>query len=190
LLTHANFANQGAGIRYGSSPTLHRGRPGIRRGYWVHWRRQAWARLQSLGRLSNSNRPRRPRCWRLRRPETPHEEASREADRAKMSGMQRHWICRGGAANAAGPQNLSSAVPEMRWQGPDKTARLRASRKARLQLCSRSPPQHLRGLWLFNMTALQTFEAFEFRVRIEAVNHNHGHPADRARRKTVANVSE
>jgi hypothetical protein len=50
-----------------------------------------------------------------------------------MSGMQRHWICRGGAANTAEPQNLSSAVQEMRWQGPDKTGRLRASLKARLQ---------------------------------------------------------
>ena len=43
------------------------------------------------------------------------EIAIHEADRIKMFGMQWHWLSRGNAASAAGPQNLFCTMHEMRW---------------------------------------------------------------------------
>jgi hypothetical protein len=40
-----------------------------------------------------------------------------------MSNMQWHRISHGGAASADDPQNLSSAVQGMRWQGTDNRGR-------------------------------------------------------------------
>jgi hypothetical protein len=77
--------------------------------------------------LPNSRGTTGPRYRQTRPTETRakdiNEKANHESDRTKMSGMQRHRISYGGAASADDPQNLSSAVQGMRWQGTDNRDR-------------------------------------------------------------------
>jgi hypothetical protein len=68
-----------------------------------------------------------PRYWQTRPTETRakdiNEKANSETDRGKMCGVRWDRNYAGGAASAAGPQNLSAAVQEMRWQGSHKRGR-------------------------------------------------------------------
>jgi hypothetical protein len=117
------FLELGSRDQKPDTPSLYRVDQG--RGYQFHWRRQAWLVYKAWDACQIPT-GQGQRCWRRRRPETANEKANRVSDRAKMSGVQRHWIGRGGTASAARPQNLSSTLQEMRWQGADKRGQLRA----------------------------------------------------------------